>query len=120
MLAGLIATGRAIHSPFSWWRVSGTRWDRWSIGRSARASRIGATGSWFPLTPAQYETASRYFTRYGLWSLLFAWLPFVGDPLTVVAGVLRVPLARFIVLVAIGKAARYAAVMAGVSWLSGS
>jgi membrane protein YqaA with SNARE-associated domain len=54
-----------------------------------------------------------------VWSLLFAWLPFVGDPLTVVAGALEVPLWRFITLVAIGKAARYIAVFLGAAWLLG-
>ena len=89
----------------------------WVLGRGIAHWR---DRKWFPLTPAQYEATSRYFTRYGLWSLLFAWLPFVGDPLTVVAGALRVPLGAFVVLVAIGKAARYAAIIAGITWLSGT
>jgi membrane protein YqaA with SNARE-associated domain len=89
----------------------------WALGRGVAHWR---DRKWFPLTLGQYEAASRHFARYGLWSLLFAWLPFVGDPLTVIAGALRVPLARFVVLVGIGKAARYAAVMAGASWLAGS
>jgi membrane protein YqaA with SNARE-associated domain len=48
------------------------------------------------------------------WSLLFAWLPLIGDPLTVAAGVLRTGFLRFVVLTGLGKAARYAAVM----WLA--
>jgi membrane protein YqaA with SNARE-associated domain len=75
---------------------------------------------WFPVSAERYEAARRHFTRYGVWSLLFAWLPFVGDPLTVAAGALRVPLLRFVLLVAAGKAARYAMVMAGVGlWWGG-
>jgi membrane protein YqaA with SNARE-associated domain len=62
---------------------------------------------WFPLTPKQHERASRWFQRYGVWTLLFAWLPVVGDPLTLVAGLLRVSIWKFLVLVAIGKGARY-------------
>jgi membrane protein YqaA with SNARE-associated domain len=85
----------------------------WVLGRAIERFR---ERRWFPITPAQYESASRSFRRYGSWTLLFAWLPFVGDPLTVVAGALRVPFLRFVILVAIGKAARYAAVVAGVSW----
>jgi membrane protein YqaA with SNARE-associated domain len=85
----------------------------WVLGRAIERFR---GRRWFPITPAQYESASRSFRRYGSWALLFAWLPFVGDPLTVVAGALRVPFLRFVILVAIGKAARYAAVVAGVSW----
>ncbi len=75
---------------------------------------------WFPLTPAQYERACAWFTRYGVWSLLFAWLPVLGDPLTVVAGALRVGLWRFLILVAIGKAARYAAIAVTVQWVGPS
>ena len=66
---------------------------------------------WFPVKPPELERAQRWFSRYGQWSLLFAWVPIVGDPLTVAAGLLRVRLGWFVVLVAIGKAGRYAAVI---------
>ena len=39
--------------------------------------------------------------KYGKWSLLLSWLPFVGDGLTLIAGVLKVPLFEFIILVTI-------------------
>jgi membrane protein YqaA with SNARE-associated domain len=68
------------------------------------------------LPRAGYERAGQVFRRYGVWSLLFAWLPFVGDALTVVAGAARVPIGLFVVLVGIGKAARYAAIIAGQLW----
>ena len=51
-----------------------------------------------------------------MWILLLAWLPVVGDPLTFVAGLLRVNLWIFLILVTIGKAGRYIAVL----WLTGS
>ena len=35
--------------------------------------------------------AEDYFKKYGVWSLLFSWLPIIGDPLTLVAGYLKVP-----------------------------
>lgn len=69
---------------------------------------------WFPFTPAQIAKASQRFSRYGSWSLLFAFLPVVGDPLTFAAGVLKVPFWRFAILVSIGKTARYAALAAAV------
>src|SRR5215470_17302496 len=56
------------------------------------------------------DQAAAWFRRWGWPSLLFAWLPVVGDPLTVAAGLLRVSFLPFLLLVAIGKAARYAAV----------
>ncbi len=74
---------------------------------------------WFPVSPAQYRRARRWFERYGLWSLLFAWLPVVGDPLTVIAGALRVPLLPFTALVAAGKVARYVFVLGAVLWWQG-
>ena len=68
--------------------------------------------SWFPFKPDDIARASERFQRYGTWVLLFAWLPVIGDPLTLVAGVLRVPLVVFLVLVTIGKAARYVVIAA--------
>ncbi len=73
---------------------------------------------WFPASVAQLKRASAWFARYGVWSLLFAWLPVVGDALTVVAGTLGVRAAPFLALVALGKGARYAALLA-VSGLPG-
>ncbi|MBM85227.1 MAG: hypothetical protein CMM47_04310 [Rhodospirillaceae bacterium] len=63
---------------------------------------------WFPVTPVALNRASRWFNRFGVWSLLLAWLPFIGDPLTLAAGMLRVPLVIFLPVVAVGKTMRYA------------
>jgi len=74
---------------------------------------------WFPVSPRRYDQAVGWFEKYGLWSLLFAWAPLVGDPLTVIAGALRVRLLPFIVLVTLGKLARYLFVAAIVlSWVA--
>jgi membrane protein YqaA with SNARE-associated domain len=62
---------------------------------------------WFPVSRAQVERAEGWYRRWGKWSLLLSWLPVVGDPLTVVAGVLREPLPAFLILVTIGKVGRY-------------
>ena len=69
---------------------------------------------WFPFTPQTIEAASARFQHWGLWSLLLAWVPVIGDPLTFIAGVLRVPFALFLPLVAIGKCARYAVLAFGL------
>ena len=63
---------------------------------------------WFPVSPGALEKARLQFQRFGSWSLLFSWLPVLGDPLTLVAGVLKVRFALFLLLVASGKALRYA------------
>lgn len=70
---------------------------------------------WFPVKSAALHRAQAWFQRWGVWSLLLAWLPILGDPLTFAAGVLRVPFGRFLVLTALGKAARYAVVIGLVS-----
>lgn len=67
---------------------------------------------WFPFKPHQVHRAQAWFLRYGKWSLLMAWLPVGGDALTFFAGTMRVPLGVFVVLTGIGKAGRYAVVIA--------
>ena len=62
---------------------------------------------WFPSNDQQLERAQSWYRRYGRWSLLGSWLPVVGDPLTVVAGVMREPLVPFLLLVTLAKGARY-------------
>ncbi len=62
---------------------------------------------YFPFSQNQLDKASNRFEKYGQWSLLLAWVPIIGDPLTFVAGILSVRLAPFLLLVTIGKAARY-------------
>jgi membrane protein YqaA with SNARE-associated domain len=72
---------------------------------------------WFPVDEKSYDRAAAWYGRFGAWSLLFAWVPIVGDPLTVVAGMLRVRLGWFLALVTLGKAARYAFLAAALaSW----
>ncbi len=63
---------------------------------------------WFPFRPDSLGRAQHWFGRYGVWTLLLSWLPVVGDPLTFVAGVMRVRFALFLLLVAAGKGGRYA------------
>ena len=67
---------------------------------------------WFPVRRAAIARAEAWYRRYGRWSLLLSWLPVVGDPLTIVAGVLREPLPVFLLLVAVAKTSRYLAVVA--------
>lgn len=62
---------------------------------------------WFPIKASQLEKATDWYQKYGKWSLLLSWAPVIGDPLTVVAGVLREKLLVFIVLVSIAKVSRY-------------
>ncbi|MCR9148580.1 MAG: DedA family protein [Rhodobacteraceae bacterium] len=62
---------------------------------------------WFPASAPALARARRWYAKYGRWSLLLSWMPIVGDPLTVAAGLLREPMWRFLLLVTIAKVGRY-------------
>ena len=95
----LVATaGNVAGSTLNWW-----------VGRFALQF---ADRRWFPVTRPSLERAQGWYRRWGLPSLLLSWLPGVGDAFTVAAGVMRAPLVPFLILVAIGKGGRYAAVLA--------
>lgn len=81
----------------------------WGMGRGIAHFR---DHRWFPVRADQVERATGWYRRFGAWSLLLAWAPVIGDPLTLVAGVLRVDLRLFLILVTVGKAARYAVLIA--------
>jgi membrane protein YqaA with SNARE-associated domain len=81
----------------------------WVLGRGIERFR---GRRWFPASDAALERATRWYSRYGRWSLLLSWLPIGGDALTVVAGVLREPLWSFVAIVAIAKTGRYLALAA--------
>lgn len=66
---------------------------------------------WFYFKDEQIERTQYWFQRYGVWSLLLAWMPMGGDVLTLIAGIMKVRLGIFLTLVAIGKTARYIAVL---------
>ena len=106
-LAGLISTSNydnlILLVVASFGNVLGSVFN-WSLGFY---SRNLSTKKWFPFKETQIERSSKWFSKFGKWSLLFAWLPIVGDPLTFVAGLLRVRFLDFIILVAIGKVSRY-------------
>jgi membrane protein YqaA with SNARE-associated domain len=69
---------------------------------------------WFPVKPALLDRATAWYQKWGFWSLLLAWAPFIGDPLTLVAGILRENFWIFLALVTLGKAARYIVVVMAV------
>lgn len=76
----------------------------WLLGRSVERFRHR---SWFPVKDASLDRAQHWYRRYGKWSLLLSWAPIIGDPLTVVAGILREPFPTFLLLVTIAKVGRY-------------
>jgi membrane protein YqaA with SNARE-associated domain len=70
-------------------------------------SRNLSKKKWFPFKDEQIEKSSKWFNKFGRWSLLFVWVPIIGDPLTLAAGLLRVKFIEFLILVTIGKVSRY-------------
>ncbi|PWK51747.1 YqaA family protein [Pleionea mediterranea] len=72
---------------------------------------------WFYFKPAQIEKSRKWFQKYGVWSLLFAWLPLGGDVLTLIAGIMKVRLPIFLLLVGIGKSLRYIFVIYLSAWM---
>jgi membrane protein YqaA with SNARE-associated domain len=84
----------------------------WWLG--LQANRFQHT-TWFPVTAANLQRAAGWFQRFGKWSLLLSWVPLIGDGLTVAAGVLRVKILPFLLIVGMAKFMRYAAVLWGVA-----
>lgn len=76
----------------------------WYLGRGIEHYR---ERRWFPVSSEKLEKAQRWYARFGRWSLLASWLPIIGDPLTMVAGVMREPLSSFVAIVTVAKAGRY-------------
>ncbi|HYE53257.1 MAG TPA: YqaA family protein [Chitinophagaceae bacterium] len=76
----------------------------WLLGYGIQQFR---SKKWFPVKPSTLDRTVEWYRRYGRWSLLLSWVPIIGDPLTVAAGVMREKLGIFILLVTVAKAGRY-------------
>ncbi|MFW5825603.1 MAG: YqaA family protein [Marinobacter sp.] len=74
---------------------------------------------WFPFKANSLEKAQYYYHRWGRWSLLLSWAPVIGDPLTLIAGIMREPLRSFLLMVTIAKLGRYVVTaLLTFGWLS--
>ena len=76
----------------------------WYLGRKISTYK---DKKWFPVSPTQLQKSEFFFNKFGLWSLLLAWIPIIGDPITLLAGVLKVRFSIFVLLVSISKISRY-------------
>lgn len=94
-LLAVATIGNALGSVVNW--LFGRGIERWRHKR------------WFPVSGEKLQRAQNRYHRWGRWSLLLSWMPVIGDPLTVVAGLMREPLWSFVLLVFIAKAGRYLA-----------
>ncbi len=96
LLLAVATLGNVLGSSVNWWL------GRWVEHFKDRR--------WFPVSDKQLNKARRQYSRWGHWTLLLSWVPIIGDPLTLVAGVMREPLWRFLLLVTTAKALRYGTV----------
>ena len=76
----------------------------WAIGRGVEKYKHK---KWFPVSEDRLDKTSLLYKKYGRWLLLLSWVPIIGDPITVVAGVLKERFSIFILLVTIAKSGRY-------------
>lgn len=85
----------------------------WGLGRGIEHYKHK---KWFPAEPKALQRAQIWYHRYGKWSLLLSWMPIIGDPLTIIAGLMREPFPVFLLLVSVAKTGRYAALAAITLW----
>lgn len=93
LLVFFATLGNVLGSSVNWWL--GTQIQRYK------------DRAWFPVSATRLKQAQAYYQRYGSWILLLSWLPIIGDPITLVSGVLKENFYRFLILVTIAKAGRY-------------
>lgn len=79
----------------------------WFLGRGIE--RFGQE-KWFPIKEKSLNRATKWYAHYGRWTLLLSWMPIIGDPLTIIAGVMREKLGVFIALVTVAKTGRFVVV----------
>ena len=56
---------------------------------------------------SNYSKITFWYQRFGQWTLLLSWVPIVGDPITIIAGTLKMPFKNFLFIVALAKTTRY-------------
>lgn len=62
---------------------------------------------WFPVSESKLQQAQQIYRKYGFWSLLLSWVPVIGDPITLIAGLMKENFARFLLMVSVAKIGRY-------------
>jgi membrane protein YqaA with SNARE-associated domain len=86
-----------------------------SIGNCAACSFNYGLGALFT-TPEKIQQsksgkkAYQWVKKYGIWSLFLTWLPVVGDPITIAAGIFRIQLLTYTVIVYSLRILRYVAI----------
>ena len=92
-LIAVASVGNVLGAVVNWW-----------LGRGIENFK---DRKWFPVKPRALAKAQHWYSKYGRWSLLLSWVPIIGDPITVAAGVMREKFLPFLLLVSIAKIGRY-------------
>lgn len=93
LLLTVASIGNVLGSVVNWW-----------LGRGIEHFRHKR---WFPVKEKALNKAQDWYRRYGHWSLLLSWVPIIGDPITMAAGVMREKFFSFLLIVSIAKVGRY-------------
>jgi membrane protein YqaA with SNARE-associated domain len=104
VLVAVASCGNILGAVINWW-----------MGRSIERFR---TRSWFPVSKQRLDQAQNWYHRYGRWTLLLSWAPIIGDPLTVMAGVLGERFVFFLLIAGSAKLLRYLLLTAATLSLS--
>ncbi len=92
-LIAIASLGNILGSCVNWWL--GLKIERYK------------NKTWFPVSEAKMLQAQGIYQKYGYWSLLLSWTPIIGDPITLIAGLLKESFWRFLLLVSVAKTGRY-------------
>ena len=93
VLIGVASVGNILGSCVNWW-----------LGLKIEHYK---NKSWFPVSEAKMLQAEKIYQKYGFWSLLLSWTPVIGDPITLIAGLMKENFWRFLWIVSFAKVGRY-------------
>ncbi|WP_375037192.1 YqaA family protein [Acinetobacter sp. RW6] len=93
LLIGIATLGNVLGSCVNWWL--GLKIEQFKHRK------------WFPVSGKRLQQAQSFYHKYGFYSLLLSWVPVIGDPITLVAGLFKENFWRFLGIVIIAKAGRY-------------
>ena len=93
LLIGVATLGNVLGSCVNWWL--GIQIERYK-------EKI-----WFPVSEEKLLKAQNLYGRYGSPLLLLSWVPVIGDPITLVSGMLKEKFYKFLFLVLMAKFSRY-------------